>query len=857
MNIIYRSNSFQRICDAEGFLKDLGDYGGYFNNATKTKGVWNQKLVKFEDIDISYETNCYVSVNEFAHDTGSTNSNVSVFKGIYLDTDIHENREDKDEIIEKCLELILKASYMKEIPPVSRIIATGNGLATFFLYDKPIKDKKIHKQITDAATRKMASILACVDGVKQDSTAKTPHRVARIPGTYNESAGKYATTVVVNPDRLSASELLCYFDTCDEVDVFEVFKIIESVKNAATASYYKKMIKVVNGLMAKRGGKKGDYRHVALFCAYNFEKALTGSHKKAFNEIEKLNASFKCPLSSKDVTSTAMTCHFHLEQKDTHTSGFYAISEKTFVEMMGMTKSEIEEFKIFYRKKKIAKIAKNKERKKHLYDACIEARRSGMKINDICEKYKIARSTLNELIKNTGLSKIRSKKSNFSVNRINNISNTKGICLDENSRGGDVLVPRVDGIDRNGLDEYQRAKDALFGGTSNVAIFGKAGVGKTALLEEYIKYAEDKGLKVLKMAPTGLAASNFGGQTAHSKLKLSLGVCSPSDGIDREVLFNMVGYDVIVIDEVGSMRFDYFSMVARMVSELSELRKSHTRLVICGDFMQTFPVVTRDDRAVISRLWGKDIATGQIYEAEKDWKEMNFEVIVLSKVLRQDDALFVKNLEMLRNGDEGCLEYFRSMRNDSAFFDENATHICGHKNLANKINQEITKSHAQTDKCVTYVGKKLGDGDVRWDLNVPKMLTLYAGKKVIACKNTSSFKNGQMGVVTKVNKKSCYVRFANDSKDTLVKPCRILSKNAEYFQMPLGDGYALTVHRVQGQTLEKVVIHADDLFSADQTYVAFSRARNAEDIKVIGNLSKKLVTRNKDQIEEIRKAMCS
>ena len=106
---------------------------------------------------------------------------------------------------------------------------------------------------------------------------------------------------------------------------------------------------------------------------------------------------------------------------------------------------------------------------------------------------------------------------------------------------------------------------------NNPLLIGKAGVGKTALLEEYIKYAEDKGLKVLKIAPTGLAASNFGGQTAHSKLKLSLGVCSPSDGIAHEVLFNMAYYDVIVIDEVGSMRFDYFSMVARMVSELSEL----------------------------------------------------------------------------------------------------------------------------------------------------------------------------------------------------------------------------------------------------------------------------------------------
>ena len=851
MEIKYEQDICKRKRDAESFLKDLGDCGGLFSNATKRSGKWSQKLVSFEDIEVKYDTNCYVSLNEF-RGSSTLNENVCLFKGVFLDSDVHCEREDKDEVISECVDVILDASAKRIIPPVSRIVATGSGLATYFLYETPICDEELHSKIAKGAAKKFASLLSCIDGVKQDMSSVTPHRVVRIPGTFNESANRCATTLVVEPDRLDAEEMAYYFCN-DECKVKEKGLKVASVKNTGTVAYCRKMARVSAKLMEKRGGKKGDFRHHSLFCAYNFEKVASG-REKALEFIKEMNRSFAHPFSEREVEGIANSCDRHTEREDKHGDGFYAISEKTFSEMVGMSEDEIKEANLFARKERMKGIALNKARKKSLYKKCLEERKRGTKISDICKKYKIARSTLNGLIRDAGLSKIRSKKSNFSVNSNSNYDN--GVA----GLGG---VCKANVRDTVCEDRLSQARHALFDTDRNVAILGKAGTGKTTLVSEFVKKLKDEGKSVLKIAPTGLAASNFGGSTIHHALKLGLGVFGPDDKVSAINMCELASYDVVVVDEVGSLRFDCFSMILRAVKDASKAARKNIRLVISGDFLQTFPVITKSDRESIAKLWGRSAVTGQIYEASKEWTSADFEVVVLRDVLRQSDEEFVKNLEMLREGDDSCLEYFRSMRNDSDALREDATHVCGHRHLAGMINAEITRRHEKTDKCVTYVGEKLSDEMDRWNCSAPRTLTLYAGKPVVAVKNTSKFKNGQMGVVTKVNKKSCRVLFGE--KEVVVKPCLLyragddekdIQEEAKYLQMPLCDGYALTVHKVQGQTLGKVVVHASDLFDSDQPYVAFSRAKKACDVSVVGNLSKRLIMRDKKKLEMIKKIAC-
>lgn len=123
-------------------------------------------------------------------------------------------------------------------------------------------------------------------------------------------------------------------------------------------------------------------------------------------------------------------------------------------------------------------------------------------------------------------------------------------------------------------------------------------------------------------------------------------------------------------------------------------------------------------------------------------------------------------------------------------------------------------------------------------LPVKLSLELAVGMKIMTLVNTKKYKNGSLGVITKLYKDKIKVKLDNTGKEITVKytEFKINEETDEVlYQLPIAIAYAITVNKAQGLTLEKVNI-VPGFFAAGQLYTAITRIKNVHNISIIGEL---------------------
>ncbi len=198
-------------------------------------------------------------------------------------------------------------------------------------------------------------------------------------------------------------------------------------------------------------------------------------------------------------------------------------------------------------------------------------------------------------------------------------------------------------IDLN--EGFRRALKVMAETDKNVFITGKAGTGKSTLLE-YFRSVTSK--KIVVLAPTGVAALNVRGETIHSFFGFKPNVTlanikklAPKEGrIFREI-------DTIVIDEISMVRADLLDCIDRFLrlnGRNGSLPFGGTQMVFIGDLYQLPPVVTNREK----RIFTEHYPSPYFFDAHV-FKELNLEFIELEKVYRQKDERFIELLNQIRN----------------------------------------------------------------------------------------------------------------------------------------------------------------------------------------------------------------
>lgn len=395
------------------------------------------------------------------------------------------------------------------------------------------------------------------------------------------------------------------------------------------------------------------------------------------------------------------------------------------------------------------------------------------------------------------------------------------------------------------LSTDQRAAIETVRRGDNVLLTGVAGTGKTRVLNEWLDTIVDK-RDIAITASTGIAATHIGGQTVHRWA--GVGICEyPVSHIVNEWFWrNQVqpvieNTNIIIIDEISMLdaqALDLIDGVCRYARDDSK-PFGGMQVVFVGDMGQLPPV---------------KLENGFPFDA-KAWKKAAIRNIELTKVWRQEDAAFVQLLQEIRAGgiSKNGLELLMTRRRAFDPDKDGCTRLMTHNEMVDRINDG--KLTALAGPHQTYVAIDSGHPtSVEWlDKNClsPKELHLKVGARVMFTKNTPEFSNGELGTVTKLGPNEVHVLIDKDERPFSVQRCEWKAKRsvpkrrragdetqieeqatATRLQFPLRLAWAITIHKSQGMTIDRVSVDLGQTFAPGQVYVALSRVRSLEGLNI-------------------------
>jgi ATP-dependent exoDNAse (exonuclease V) alpha subunit len=383
---------------------------------------------------------------------------------------------------------------------------------------------------------------------------------------------------------------------------------------------------------------------------------------------------------------------------------------------------------------------------------------------------------------------------------------------------------------------------------ANVFIHGQAGTGKSTFIK-YLKKHSKKRIRLV--APTAIAALNIEGATIHSMFTLPL-----SDFLIRKDVLSskrrklksvLKKTDILVIDEVSMLRPDILDTIEALCCQArgSLALFGGLQVVLIGDLCQLPPIIKYEAEEAFRQAYH----TGEPYffDAEAYLKGA-FERVELTEVYRQQDSELLQNLQNLRtrNNIEETLAYFNRPENYPEDFVNTAITITPYRQVADSINRRRLNELKGAKK--SYSAELFGSFEKMTDTPSPKTLVLREGALVVFNKNNyPDFINGTSGIVEKLEDKYIVVRTLTDKRYITVRREEWKSfaydvaedgevtekETGSFIQFPLQLGYALTIHKAQGKTLDRVIVDIDrGAFAHGQLYVALSRTRKKGDMLI-------------------------
>lgn len=414
--------------------------------------------------------------------------------------------------------------------------------------------------------------------------------------------------------------------------------------------------------------------------------------------------------------------------------------------------------------------------------------------------------------------------------------------------------------------EFQNAWKILNFTRQSLFLTGKAGTGKSTFLRHIVDTIKKK---TVVLAPTGIAAVNAGGQTLHSFFKIPLKPILPDDpDFHPRRLRERMKYsssqvkllreiELIVIDEISMVRADIIDFIDRILRVYCHNMREPfggKQLLLVGDVFQLEPVVTGDARDILGRCY-----QAPYFFNARVFSELQIVSIELRKVYRQDDSEFVGLLDRVRAGQPTSEDIMRLnsrlMPPDKIDIDsEDMTMtIATRRDMVDHINERHLAE--LTTPVMVYKGK-IEDDFPMSSLPTDLELSLKVGAQIVFIKNDPERRwvNGTVGIVEDLKDDRIGVRL--DSGD-LVDVEREIWGNVRYqyneethkvdeielgrfIQFPIKLAWALTIHKSQGLTFNKVRIDIGrGAFSGGQTYVALSRCRSLEGISLCSTLNRR------------------
>ena len=428
---------------------------------------------------------------------------------------------------------------------------------------------------------------------------------------------------------------------------------------------------------------------------------------------------------------------------------------------------------------------------------------------------------------------------------------------------------------------------------TNRSIFltGKAGTGKTTFLNDFVSKTQKKYIVV---APTGIAAINAGGVTIHSMFGLPLRTFLPTtERVDSNTANNIADLmhhfkyrkdklkllrelELIIIDEVSMLRADVLDM---MDFSLRSVRRNQQKfggvqMLFIGDLYQLPPVV-RDEYIL------KQYYNSPFFFDSYALKELPLITLELTTVYRQKDEKFLEILNEIRDGAVSDID-FETLNEryipDFEPTDEPYVYLTSHNRMADEIN--LKKLAELKGKSYFYKAEITGNFNENQYPN-EEILELKTGTQIMFIRNDASgehrYFNGKLAEVVEIDEQEIHVVIDGEDeifklkKETWDQKRYSLAEDksiqeevlGSFKQYPIRLAWAVTIHKSQGLTFDRLIIDAGKSFASGQVYVALSRCRTLEGIVLKSKITPEVIFSDKrvskfqdethanDRVEEI------
>lgn len=384
--------------------------------------------------------------------------------------------------------------------------------------------------------------------------------------------------------------------------------------------------------------------------------------------------------------------------------------------------------------------------------------------------------------------------------------------------------------------EQQHVVDAVISGKKSVFITGSAGVGKSFLVKEICRRLTCEGRFYSLVAPTGVAAVNIGGTTIHRFAGLRPAVRTFADYIRTRSYrpSNWKNIDVLIIDEISMLHPDTFELLGEIAKyhRQSPLPFGGLQLVLIGDLLQ-LPYVPERDECKRSRKY--------IFLTDT-WKSLGITVFLLTKVVRQNEVMFVQALNDLRLGivSDVVTEVISRCCNNKRIRGKHYVKLCATNIL--KDTENATQLEKLTTPAIYYRAQDVGDVKLLAGCLAAETLVLKEGCPVMLLRNMPEFElcNGSIGVIVGFVDGFPIVKFNNGRQVRIEREkWEIVEKHKGGFkvlasrrQVALAVAYSLSQHKSQGLTIDFLEVDCSRIFTTGQLYTALSRASTMKGLRL-------------------------
>lgn len=418
------------------------------------------------------------------------------------------------------------------------------------------------------------------------------------------------------------------------------------------------------------------------------------------------------------------------------------------------------------------------------------------------------------------------------------------------------------GLDINNKEFIQALELAIFSRQS-FYLTGKAGSGKTTFLEQLKKLSVKE---MVVVAPTGVAAIRAGGKTIHSFFQINPNKrylpgdpilrtkASPESGnrnIYQEFSYGtqkrrvIQKLEILVIDEISMVRADILDLIdilLRTYRKKMDMPFGGVQVVLIGDPFQLPPIIKAEEEMLLRQHY-----ESPFFFASYSYREANPIQIELKKIYRQKEEEFIQLLNKVRNKTATLsdleLLHASQTKYHEGLLEEGYILLATHNKEVQEVNeQKLASLDSKLKIFEPEIENNFPPSIYPFD---PATLHIKVGAQVMFTRNNvdKGYFNGLIGKVLKIEKEGISIKTEkgeiqcrqeiwqnidyvfNEEKQELEEIVL-----GEFRQYPLKLAWAITVHKSQGLTFDKVILSIHKSFAPGQVYVALSRCTSIEGV---------------------------